>query len=458
MTRKPDNTSEKCPYVRYRISSEDTKDVGIGIAVKRAIDSFVNNHGYESKVTIAEKTSNRFEIILQIFEGGNPDLMVTALREHISNSGRLPSNRKYKPDVKIEPIPCSEGVRIIQESGDQIAFQKEREDYQRRLDEKEREVEDITRVIGARQKVIDRQLNEIKTLETALEGPIITKYTDPFDLLANTYLPKSIEDLVEASDDWEIILKSKDETLFTSNAQEQEINFLIYLNKKYGLKFKSEEEFDKWKIRLSSAKSWQETPEAKELTGTITQIDTDLNLYEIAKSSGASEETLRFLEGTVEKNRQRSKELRQNSTLQSKEFEESRKAYELIALQDPKKSYTGLMKVLGNSDARSRKKSEFPILATTKPGSENKILRFYMPVFDHECSLEQHLYSLIQTSIKPEGTYTLSQIDYNEQIRILDAEAKPGNKLGLDYSRILNDSILNALGLKPKIITIKTLE
>ena len=103
---QPDShASQKCAYVRYRISSEDVRDVGVGVAVKRAIDSFVNNHGYESRVTIEEKTSNRFSIILQIFEGGNPDLMIKALSEHITKSGRLPSNRNYHPNINIMPIP-----------------------------------------------------------------------------------------------------------------------------------------------------------------------------------------------------------------------------------------------------------------------------------------------------------------------------------------------------------------
>jgi len=107
------HAQQKSPYVRYRIFSDDSRDVGVGIAVKRAIDSFINNHGYEGKVTVGEKTSNRFSMVLQIFEGGNPDLLINALRDHITKSGRLPTNQSYKPTIILDLFLSNGGFRLF---------------------------------------------------------------------------------------------------------------------------------------------------------------------------------------------------------------------------------------------------------------------------------------------------------------------------------------------------------
>jgi len=452
------HAQQKSPYVRYRIFSDDSRDVGVGIAVKRAIDSFINNHGYEGKVTVGEKTSNRFSMVLQIFEGGNPDLLINALRDHITKSGRLPTNQSYKPTINIEPIPCNGGVQVVQESADHLAFQKEREGYVKKIDEKEDDIANLTRAIGARQRVIDEQSSRLKTLESALKCSSATEYTNPFDLLAHTYLPKSIDDLIEATDDYETLLKSENESFFVSPAQEGEISFLTYLDKRYGLKFKSKEEFEKWRKKMSSSKTWDETPEARELNSSIAKINADVKLYEIAKSSGASEETLNFLKQSVEANKPKFLELKSSGESSSKDFEKSRKAYELIASKNPEEAYNQLMIVLGRSDARSRKQSDLPIIATTKPGTELKVLRFYLPTFDYASVLEQHLHNLIESSIVPKKDYRISQSNYDEQIRILDIESTKEKRLSLDYTKLTKDPIFNALGLKPRILAVKELE
>lgn len=447
----------KQPYVRYRIYADGIKDVGIGIAVKRAIDAFLKTHKYEGRITMAEKSSDRFEAILQIFPGGNPDLMINALMEHITKSGRLPTNTNYKPDIRIDPVPCDAGINLVKESPDTDAFQRTIDDLHTKLTGYEEENANLSRALGAKQKTIDERSTKISELEKRL-GALskITLAEDPFHLLSQLYLPRVLDDLVDASGDWETLVDIEDEKLFLSQPKDCEIGYVEYIKRKFKLNFKENCEFERWKKMMLSTKSLEDFPEYIELRDKIARLEADSKVYELAKLSGVSEDTLKTLLTIVERNKPVLSDLTQRVEGLSREFESSRLSYELFASKDPEEAYRRLTGVIKDSADRLQRKVELPILVTTKPGTDSRVLRFYVPTFDSSSRLERHIYSLIQSSLAREKDCTLSDTSYSDQVRILDTSDK-GKKLAMDYSLIIGDSILNALGLTPKLLTVGTL-
>ncbi len=96
---------ERQPYVRYMITA-DVTEKGTAYALKQAIMTYLVNHGLEGHISAFNPTSDRFEGVLELFPGGSMDLNMTALMKHIQTSGRLPTNRKAKPEnINITPIP-----------------------------------------------------------------------------------------------------------------------------------------------------------------------------------------------------------------------------------------------------------------------------------------------------------------------------------------------------------------
>ena len=81
----------KLPYVVYDLVSDDLPGNGMGYAFKEAIQAFVTHHKLEARVTLPEITTDHCRVRLAIFDNGNSDLNMRALREHVENSGRMPS-------------------------------------------------------------------------------------------------------------------------------------------------------------------------------------------------------------------------------------------------------------------------------------------------------------------------------------------------------------------------------
>ena len=78
------------PYVRYKMEADIT-DKGIGYVIKKAVGAYLAHHKLQGRVNISA-TSDHFEGILELFPSETMDINMTALLEHIMNSGRLPTS------------------------------------------------------------------------------------------------------------------------------------------------------------------------------------------------------------------------------------------------------------------------------------------------------------------------------------------------------------------------------
>ncbi len=194
---------EKQPYVRYKITA-DVTEKGTAYSFKQAIMTYLSNHKLEGRVNEFNATSDKFEGVLELFPGGSMDLNMTALMKHIQTSGRLPTNKKCKPEnIKITPIPMdsTEYQSIIQNKPNNLEETLNRHYDEKRVLEKElekrtkdaenaREESAIARELyeGLEKKVIEMELSARSGLISVIEGdPTIESAKEVLDKNTELY-------------------------------------------------------------------------------------------------------------------------------------------------------------------------------------------------------------------------------------------------------------------------------
>ncbi len=448
-------STAKVPYVAYRISGE-VNEKGIGYSVKKAIHPFLEHHGFEGRVHLLDPTSGHFEVILELYDNGKYDFNVKALYEHLNVSGQI--SDKARPNILIVPIPLREGVRIITESADHIAYQKTIGGLQKSLDEREGTIERLTMSLRERQEVIGRKVEEIKDFTKQIEALSLVGYSSPLQAAVRLFVPKSLDSLVEATTDLIDLDKAGLRDFFAENYRTIK-DYLQYVNQRFNLDFKTKEEFEKWQEQIAGLNKWQDTLEGKRITKQTGEFEADKNLIQLAETSGASEELLSTLRTGVEKSLRKLEELKAESEGVSSRFSKEREKYELV--KDSKSKYNVFNRIAGNAEKRRQAGERLNILAEVRTNIPT--IRFYVPSTDLSSELERLIHQQVSRAVS--ANYTLAQEEYGEGVIVLEAVEKPGKAknvrdLARSVARLqkpkspLNHLLFSALGITPEIITL----
>ena len=462
---------EKPPYVAYEINA-DIKDKGIAFAIKRAIGTFMINHGFEHRIDDFEANSNRFSAVLEIYDNGKYDFNINAFLEHIHHSGRLPTDSKLKPVIEIRPVPREEYFQPQQERDD-IAWQKTVEGLQRKVDEEksqrqdainglkkqlissEESVRSLTKTLQTRQEVIDRQSKNIKDLERKVREGIPVKYSDPISAVVNCYLTNYQKEFFEAVSEWDF-LKPADRGILVECQKRglEKLNYIGYLNLRVGeiggKKFADEEEFSRWFDSIGSAENVVQLQEYKKVSQDIERMEKDSRLVSSIEEQGASPELLESLKEVRRMHETRKSKSEKQLKVIVGEFESEKERY--LKLKDSEERYSITEDFLNNANERRKREIRFPIVISVNPESSE----IYLPSADGDSDFQKHLTERVLGFLGEEIRGELKQ-QKNSQFMVLKIDRKGEEiqeKLDKIKKGIPEDDVLKALGLKPVITVV----
>ena len=457
------------PYVRYSIEA-DVNDKGIGFSIKRAIQAFLKSHSMEGLVTDFNPSSDHLEAVLEVYDNGNPDLNMSALIEHVHKSGRMPSNRKVVPTVKIKPIPLGKGldnVIVPEKATDDLYWQKTiesvRENYEGRIKGLETELSMLTHSLAQRQTSVDELATQKKNLEARLNAKDVT-FDSPLTAILNGYLRDAASLIFDADADWTKL--DGDRKIFV-NLRKNITDKISYVNSKYGLSFKSEQDFEDWRSNIGQYSKWEETPEGQNAVKEKNQLAINLKVFEDAQKAGASEDVIRALRPLVSEDKVKESERKAESVKEN--FDESKAKCD--AVKDSDKSYAVFRAVQITSAEREKSGRDFPIVMHFGQAKRFGLkslpsLQIYLPSVDKECEFEKEIVREGFASFSRFGNYTLSPIESVSGVSglVINSYTKSYEQAAADlqnvYQSIASDSrlfdarTLAAFGLNPRVIAL----
>ena len=292
----------KIPYVVYDLVSVDLPGKGMGYALKEALQAFVTHHGLEARITLPEITTNHCCIRLAVFDNGNPDLNIRALREHVENSGRMPTRADKRPTFKIKPVSPAEYVPKFQEKATEVVPQPRRseERWERALSTKEEVIRRLEGGLTERQGVINRLTTANRGLEKQLAESIQVTFDTPLSAILQGYVRGKRETLLQAFADYRTLAENNDlETFAVYAASGESPTFTKYVHDVSGLKFGTDEEARAWIEEMKAVSTWQDSPRAKKLLEERTIAESDVDVIGEAKKLGASPTMLKAMESTL---------------------------------------------------------------------------------------------------------------------------------------------------------------
>ncbi len=188
---------ERRPYVRYKITA-DVTEKGTAYSFKQSIMTYLSNHKLEGRVNEFNATSDRFEGVLELFSGGSMDVNMTALMKHIQTSGRLPANKKSKPEnIEITPIPIDsiEYQQPIQNNSGNLEETLNRHYSEKRTLEKKLEETEKDAEIAREESEIARMLNE--DLEKKVSELTMSAYSGLNSIIDNNPTIESTKEVLD---------------------------------------------------------------------------------------------------------------------------------------------------------------------------------------------------------------------------------------------------------------------
>jgi len=437
------------PYVRYEIFAE-VFDVGVGVSIKRAIQSYLKANNFAGKITDFTKTSDRMSATLEMYYNGKADFNIKTLTEHIMKSGRLPLNKNMKPSLEIIPVPCDYQI-ITEPSPTDISWQKLVEDLNKKTNDLEKESEDYKKLSENQEGTIKR-LNEslqertgrISSLEEKLISLQSKTSSTAYSAILSLYLPQFADTLLEASSDWNS-LTEKNREFFLN--QENIKSIVDYLNIKYDLGL-NEEQFENWKKVMEETPSWEDSEKYKEIRKEKKNMNSIDLLIKQAEEMEAPEEIINILK---EKAKEKSSDVDfEKIERESKEqFEKNKKIY--LNIIEDEINYGALNTIKDSSNARIEKNSYIPVVCNVIRGT-NKI-RITIPHIAEE-ELEQEIYNSV---IKAIGAKERNFSEAIENNGVFEVEIENEGNCVLTEDAINNiekNKIFNKLGIPLEVIVL----
>lgn len=440
------DNEEKKPYLIYRVHG-NIHDKGVAYAVKTAMGTFLKSHGFAGKVTGLDASSTEFEAFLEIFDNGKHDFNMNALMDHISVSGRLPSDRNIRPEIKITPISHDQSVQFITPAkNEDVAWQKTMEQYQQTIAGQEKTIGSLTQSLQERQKVISEKVQQINKLENIVRQETPMLMASPSEAIARSYLRQGLDLLLEVSADFSELIERRQKDNYVK-AEGQIHSRIEFLNQSLGLNFKQISEAEAYVKRIGTYQSYTDMPEVSEALKLKKQINVDEQALAQIKKMGASEAMVELARQNIESSKSNFASLEKKAESLKQEFETGRKIREQLPELD--KAYEVMSRVAANSKNRSNK-GEFPILAYN---SSETGLNILMPSISPHDPLE----SYIQKALMGLYGHTSSEIVVKQRPENLVAISLANGKRDLrDFSQpieqLARDPVMNSLGAKLRVI------
>jgi hypothetical protein len=309
-----ETTNEQRPYVRYKLTVENTSDAGMGYSVKHGIQRFFKKHGIVGKVTGLETTGNGATAIIELFSNERGlDFNARSIAEGIKNW--YPSEVRRHPTIRIEPLPCDFQLQVEETRSQETSYdgleqitqsyesalksaESEIEKTKAAAREREKDLEDalVQRqgVIGQKDETIRQRDKEIVQLKKA-QRP--ASYDNPLESILRGYVAPAVEVVFDAFTDYTNLEKNGD--LETLSERPERVSFSWYVNRKLGTKFNSDEELFEWSQEMSRVKSWDETKKGSELKARKERVQRDYQFLKDAEEKGVSPELLAAIKSTI---------------------------------------------------------------------------------------------------------------------------------------------------------------
>lgn len=454
----------RIPYVVYDLVSKNLPGKGMGYALKEAIQAFVTHHGLEASVTLPEITTDHCRVRFAIFDNGNSDLNMRALREHVENSGRMPSKADKRPTFSIKPVSP---IEYVPESL-QTTVEREQpptrseEQWGRTLGAKEDVIKRLEGGLAERQHVISRLTNANKDLEKRLAQSTQVTFDTPLSAILQGYVRGKAEILLQAFADYRTLAENDDLEIFGVYAASGESpTFAKYVHDVSGLKFETDDEARTWIEEMKMVGTWRDSPRAKKLLEERTKAESDVGVIEEARNRGASPAMLKAMEGAL-RERTPAKIERQIKALES-QFAREKTAYEGVG--DVVKRYAALEEVWLRVAERREQKADFPVIVHVNTG-EQPSLAIHTLSLDVEGPLHRHLRdvitSVIPTPSKRVAYAATATIDNNNVARIkIEPTVKMNARRQSEHykemgdllsTKLSEDQLLNMLGIKTRVL------
>ena len=402
--KRPDKETSGRPYVRYRVFA-DVDDRGIGFSIQQALRTFLDNHGYQTTISVTGRSSDRFEAVINIFDNGHYDFNATALLEHVRNSGRMPTSRTHQPTINITPLPCDfNEIEQIPEQLSDLQWQgvvnslnqrlmSQEEEYTTNLGSKELTIKGLTDALDERQKVIGAKDAELKRLKKVVDEGVQVIYPDAISALVNGYLNGFDEILFDLSTDLASLVDSDNlEMLKVARPKD----YIAYVNRRFGTSFELIEDITNWVKSVRGCSSWRERPGVESLLKARDQIGAEERaISEMIQREGISPEFIETLKGFSSARRSQFPDLERQLYDLEHGFEGDVKVAEALSSNRLYESYQTLVSVTNNAYRRKKEGKFFPILAKLDRDYEGATVLFLS--LDRNSRFEEHLISKLSS-------------------------------------------------------------
>jgi hypothetical protein len=462
--------SEMKPYVRYRLEAE-VGDKGLGFSIRRALKAYLDSNGYAATVIAEHTSSDRFVATINFLDNGKYDFNMSALREHLRNSGRMPTNANAQPKISISPMPI-EGYVVQKEEGGEsdVSWQKtvkklsdEVRDKEDLVKARNAEITNLTRSLSEKQRAYDSELSKRESLEKKLEGSTMALFNSPLTAVLQGYVVDSLDMLVELSYDWQGLVDNGDNLIFAdARTDGRGMDKMTYLNKKFGLSFRNEAELRAWADEISRHNSWEETPLGKQLTTQKNQYNANLEVLKSAESFGASPEVVDMLRKAAAP--EKADEISGNLIACRKDFDNEKRICGLLDGAGTK--YDSFRKVQENSENRRAGNLDLPIVVHCEHLKEASpcSFSFYMPSIDIDNALDKQIVDGLRGNLS--SKYDLSAKKYADgisEIRVMPKtleQAKNTFEFDKGIFKSLSEAteFIRCLGVNPKIILLSEIK
>lgn len=470
MSKKKESEAPKNPagsggsgkvFIRYEISA-DICNKGVGFNIKDAVGTFMSTHGHAYRMTEFKSVSDSMTAVIEFVDNGKYDFNMTALLEHIYKSGRLPTRANKQPKIHLRPLPCSEHIEIVQPVRDDVGWQKTVQDLHQKLGEREGVIQNLTDSLSQRQRELGDSIRKNLELEQRVQGlaerPI--RFATPELSVLKSYLPGSLESLFFASDDWENLGENRNAFVEFSGR-----TFLEYVEDKYGLTLKNDDELIEWYDKISVATNWNETPNAKEYQEKKRKIEANKSVLKIAEEGKADETMIAGIRVVVEADKVKEQELEAQVAASKGVFERDRGVCESVKSDERK--YDELESFMSNANKRMESGAEFPILISMGSGNA-PYLRAFVPSDNRNSELERHIHTKLIDALSISGDYGVEMRVNGDETLAFNVVPKgevDTKKMKKDFGRFFRylkrneaklreDNVLGSLGIGLRVVTL----
>jgi len=462
-----ETNSATTPYVSYRISAQ-IKEKGIGHNVKNTIKSFFDSRGVSHKIKDTKISSKEFDCVVELHSYEN-DYNIHALSQHLDSSGRIPDKKGLKPTFSITAVPyeyfrpsIEEYKNVENTKVEDIVWQKTVKDLESKIRAGEKQIDDLSRALGERQKVIDSQNNKIQTLEKIIKKPSTDNLKNPIEFILETCYNQSSEHLINAIADYDK-LQGLDYN-FYKLYHRQKLNFLNFINLIAETNFTNELEFHAWKKRLGDCEGkFEKSEDGREITKKLTKIEADREILELAKKSGADEEIIKLADAKVSGSKLEYQRLKNSYEKLHDKFLEHRNKY--FNVMQNEEFYEPVLEVIENAKFRREAGANIPIFTRVKTDREKHFMIYYPNLFGFDAVLERDISQEIGSFLIDYHKYKMEKNKFGEFGTIAIVSPIKEKQKDYDFPKIMekikkgskimnNDPLFNFLGIPAKVFSI----